>query len=140
MAAKNSGKYMKYLKMLGAGGAVCIGGPAFVMWVQPTDEELFQRYNPELQKKSLERRYEKQKDFDDFVTRLKEYSKSEKPIWTVQEEAIRKHREESLRQDFQNAEEAKARQEALRKEAGLLRGGGELESTGKTKPTDNPLA
>jgi hypothetical protein len=49
------------------------------MWVQPTDEELFKKYNPELQKKSLERRYEKQKEFDDFVVRLKEYSKSDKP-------------------------------------------------------------
>lgn len=53
------------------------------MWVQPTDEELFKRYNPELQKKSLERRYEKQKDFDDFVVQLKEYSKSDKPSTSV---------------------------------------------------------
>lgn len=49
------------------------------MWVQPTDEELFERYNPELQKRSLEGRYERQKEFDDFVTKLKEYSKSDKP-------------------------------------------------------------
>jgi hypothetical protein len=47
--------------------------------VQPTDEELFQKYNPELQKRSLERRVERQQEFDDFVTRLKEYSKSDKP-------------------------------------------------------------
>jgi len=38
-----------------------------------------QKYNPELQKRSLERRKEKQEDFDNFVTRLKEYSKSDKP-------------------------------------------------------------
>lgn len=44
----------------------------------PTDEELFQRYSPELKKKSLEGRYERQKDFDDFVGKLKEYSKSDK--------------------------------------------------------------
>lgn len=49
------------------------------MWVQPTDEELFERYNPELQKRSLEGRYERQKNFDDFVTKLKEFSKSDKP-------------------------------------------------------------
>jgi hypothetical protein len=47
--------------------------------VQPTDEELFQKYNPELQKRSLERRVERQQEFDDFVTKLKEYSKSDKP-------------------------------------------------------------
>jgi len=62
-----------------SGGVVCIGGPAFTMWVTPTDEELFKKYNPELQKRSLERRYEKQKEFDDFVGKLKEYSKSDKP-------------------------------------------------------------
>ncbi|KAI1275408.1 CBP4-domain-containing protein [Xylaria sp. FL0933] len=138
MAAK-SGRLGTWLKMLAVGGVVCVGGPALVMWVQPTDEELFKRYNPELQKKSLERRYEKQKDFDDFVVRLKEYSKSDKPIWTVQEEAARKQKEDSLRQDFQDAEAAKARQEAMRREAGLLHGAGELESTGKSKLTDNPV-
>ncbi|KAI1346109.1 CBP4-domain-containing protein [Xylaria sp. FL0043] len=138
MAAK-SGRLGTWLKMLAVGGVVCVGGPALVMWVQPTDEELFKKYNPELQKKSLERRYEKQKEFDDFVVRLKEYSKSDKPIWTVQEEAARKQKEESLRQDFQDAEAAKARQEAMRREAGLLHGAGELESTGKSKLTDNPV-
>ncbi|KAI0803544.1 CBP4-domain-containing protein [Xylaria sp. FL0064] len=138
MAAK-SGRLGTWLKMLAVGGVVCVGGPALVMWVQPTDEELFKKYNPELQKKSLERRYEKQKEFDDFVVRLKEYSKSDKPIWTVQEEVARKQREESLRQDFQDAEEAKARQEAMRREAGLSHGAGESESTGKSKLTDNPV-
>jgi len=78
---------------------MCIGGPALVYYVTPSEEELFsvsqhlqttpqhdykklttlQRYNPELQKRSLERRQEKQEDFDNFVGRLKEYSKSEKP-------------------------------------------------------------
>lgn len=118
MAAK-SGRLGTWLKMLAVGGAVCVGGPALVLWVQPTDEELFKKYNPELQKKSLERRYEKQKDFDDFVTQLKEYSKSDKPIWVVQEEAARKRKEEMLRKDFLSAEEAKARKEAMRKESGL---------------------
>lgn len=56
----------------------CVGGPAFVLWVQPTEEELFKRYNPDLQKKSLERRYERQKEFDDFVVQLKEHAKSDK--------------------------------------------------------------
>ena len=56
-----------------------VGGPAFVMWVSPTDEELFQKYSPELKKKSLERRLEREKEFDDFVEKLKEHSKSDKP-------------------------------------------------------------
>lgn len=49
------------------------------MWLTPTEEELFSRYNPELQRRSLENRQQKQEDFDNFVTRLKEYSKSDKP-------------------------------------------------------------
>ncbi|KAI1097733.1 CBP4-domain-containing protein [Jackrogersella minutella] len=118
MAAK-SGRLGLWLKMLAVGGGVCIGGPALVMWVSPTDEELFKKYSPELQKKSLERRYERQKEFDDFVTQLKEHSKSSKPIWVVQEEAARKQKEDMLRQDSLNAEEAKARKEALRRESGL---------------------
>lgn len=37
------------------------------------------RYNPELQRKSLENRKGKQEDFDKFVNNLKSYSKSDKP-------------------------------------------------------------
>lgn len=58
---------------------MCVGGPAFVMWVSPTDEELVKKYNPDLQRRSQEGRYERQKEFDDFVMKLKEYSKSDKP-------------------------------------------------------------
>lgn len=77
---------------------MCIGGPALIYYVTPTEEELFmvphsaghqnpspiltqslQRYNPELQRRSLENRKEKQEDFDNFVGRLKEYAKSDKP-------------------------------------------------------------
>ncbi|KAK7985099.1 CBP4-domain-containing protein [Apiospora saccharicola] len=108
-----------WVKMLAVGVVCCIGGPALVYYVQPTDEELFKRYNPELQKKSLNRRYERQKEFDDFVTQLKTDSKDDRHIWTVQEEARRKYREERLKEDAKNAAEAKARQEALRKESGL---------------------
>jgi hypothetical protein len=47
--------------------------------VQPTEEELFQRYNPELQKRSLEGRLQREQEFDEFVRKLKEYAKSDKP-------------------------------------------------------------
>ncbi|EEP81113.1 conserved hypothetical protein [Uncinocarpus reesii 1704] len=77
----------KWFKMLGAGAILCIGGPMFVNYVRPTEEELFQRFNPDLQKRNLENRERRQKEFDDFVTQLKEYSKSDKPIWVVAKEA-----------------------------------------------------
>ncbi|KAA8569256.1 hypothetical protein EYC84_000919 [Monilinia fructicola] len=73
-----------------AGLTCCVGGPALIYYVSPTEEELFLRYNPELQKRSLENRVGKQEDFDNFVARLKEYSKSDRPIWVEAEEAARK--------------------------------------------------
>ena len=65
--------------MESSGGVAIVGGPALTYWLTPTDEELFQKYNPELQKRSLEGRYERQKEFDDFVVNLKRLSKSNKP-------------------------------------------------------------
>ena len=38
-----------------------------------------QAYSPELQKKALANREQRQKDFDGFVNQLKDLSKSEKP-------------------------------------------------------------
>ncbi|MCJ1250356.1 assembly factor cbp4 [Trapelia coarctata] len=81
-----------------AGALVCIGGPALVIYVTPTEEELFKRYNPELQKRSLENRQGRQQEFDDFVGRLKEYSKSDKPIWEVAaEDEARRRAEQKTR-------------------------------------------
>ncbi|KAK5143528.1 hypothetical protein LTR04_001861, partial [Oleoguttula sp. CCFEE 6159] len=68
-----------WTKMIAAGVLVSLGGPALIYYVTPTEEELFLRYNPELQKRSLENRIGKQEDFDHFVNKLKEYSKSSKP-------------------------------------------------------------
>ncbi|KAK4136988.1 CBP4-domain-containing protein [Trichocladium antarcticum] len=117
--AKKPFNWWLWTKMLIGGGAICVGGPAFVRYVQPTDEELFQKYNPELQKRSLERRFERQQEFDDFVTKLKEYSKSDKPIWVAQAEAEETAKQASIAEAVKMAEELKARKEAMRKEAGL---------------------
>ncbi|OCL02632.1 CBP4-domain-containing protein [Glonium stellatum] len=107
-------------KMLVAGAAMCIGGPALVWYVSPTEEELFKRYNPELQKRSLENRKERQEDFDKFVTNLKEYSKSDKPIWTVAKEAEEKNRREAA---------AKMREEQQALAAGIERRRQEIRSS-----------
>ena len=60
-----------------------VGGPALTYWVVPTEEELRSRYNPDLLKKSIEGRAEREAEFNDFVTKLKEYSKSDKPSTSV---------------------------------------------------------
>jgi len=101
-----------WIKMSAAGLAMCIGGPALVYYVSPTEEELFKRYNPELQRRSLENRYQKQADFDNFVTNLKEYSKSDKHIWHAAAEAELKRAEEAKQKilDERSAVSAAAKQ------------------------------
>ncbi|KAF2263423.1 CBP4-domain-containing protein [Lojkania enalia] len=79
-------RIVTYTKALAAGAALCIGGPALVWYVTPTEEEIFKKYNPDLQKRALETRDQRQQEFDDFVCRLKEASKSPKPIWKALEE------------------------------------------------------
>ncbi|TPX10749.1 uncharacterized protein E0L32_008318 [Thyridium curvatum] len=108
-----------WAKMIGAGALICIGGPALTYYVIPTDEELFQRYNPELKKRSLERRYETEKGFDDFVNKLKEQSKSKQSIWVVQKEEARREKQAQLEESLRLAEETKARKEEVRRAAGL---------------------
>jgi hypothetical protein len=100
------------------GAAICIGGPALVYYVSPTEEELFLKYNPELQKRSLENRIGRQQDFDNFVGKLKEYSKSDKPIWEAAAEYERSRGEGSI-QEQQKLEEMR-RKEEMRKEGGLV--------------------
>lgn len=51
----------------------------FTAWISPTEEELRAKYNPELRKRSLEQGEQRQQEFDDFVGKLKEWSKSDKP-------------------------------------------------------------
>ncbi|KAH0613891.1 uncharacterized protein H6S33_005777 [Morchella sextelata] len=80
-------------KMLGAGVVCCVGGPALVMWVQPDPDELFKKYNPELQKKSLEGREQRLKDHEEFIARLKAYSKDDRPVWVVAEEESKRQRQ-----------------------------------------------
>lgn len=55
-----------------------VGGPALVEYIRPSDEELRKRYNPDLQKRSAEQGDRRAQEFDDYVTKLKEWSKSDK--------------------------------------------------------------
>ncbi|KAI1069820.1 hypothetical protein LB507_008456 [Fusarium sp. FIESC RH6] len=120
MAAKQpSSRWWFWTKVLMGGAVVAVGGPAFTMWLTPTEEELRSRYNPELRKKSLENREERQQDFDDFVTRLKEYSKSDKPIWVVVKEEEERKRKNAAAAAKASKLETETRREEMRREAGL---------------------
>ncbi|KAK3898938.1 nascent polypeptide-associated complex subunit beta [Staphylotrichum tortipilum] len=137
MAAKKPVNWWLWAKMAVVGGGIIWGGPALVRYVSPTDEELFQKYSPELQKRSLEGRQERQQEFDDFVMKLKEYSKSDKPIWVVQAEAEKNQgRKAATAEALRLAEEAKARKEEMRKEAGLsTKSGAQAHTISPTKRT-----
>ena len=118
------------------GLVIGVGGPLATNAIRPTDEELFERYNPELKKKSLEGRDRRQQDFDDFVRQLKEDSKSSKPseqiaesllsgqanaisVWVVQKERQEREKKAKEQADRQAAEDLKSRKADLRREAGL---------------------
>lgn len=115
-----------------SGAIVTIGGPALVYYVSPTEEELFkaraalpgifetttdaeQRYNPELQKRSLENREQKQQDFDSFVSKLKEYSKSDKPIWAAAAEDEARIRANSVEEQRRIAAEIQKRRDEIKR-------------------------
>ena len=76
-----------------------------------------QKYNPELQKRSLENREQKQQDFENFVNKLKEYSKSEKPIWTAAAEDEARQRANSIEEQRRIAQEIQRRREKIRDES-----------------------
>ncbi|EFQ29573.1 assembly factor cbp-4 [Colletotrichum graminicola] len=117
--AKKATNWKLWGKMMLGGGAICVGGPAFTMWVSPTEEELFKRYNPELQARSLANREKTQAEFDQFVTKLKEYSKSDKPIWVVRDEDIERQRLARAEEQRRREAELKAQQDTMRRESGL---------------------
>ncbi|KAL4805896.1 hypothetical protein BDV18DRAFT_140127 [Aspergillus unguis] len=105
-----------WLKMLGVGIVICVGGPALVQKLRPTDEELFKRYNPDLQKRSLEEGDRRAKEFDDYVGRLKEWSKSDKSIWFAAQEYEEKQRAQKAAAQDLAKRDAQIQREEMRKE------------------------
>ncbi|PHH87353.1 hypothetical protein CDD83_8989 [Cordyceps sp. RAO-2017] len=108
-----------WAKVLIGGTVVSVGGPALTWWLTPTEEELRSRYNPDLRKKSIEQREEREQEFDEFVTRLKAYSKSDKPIWIVVKEEEERRKKAALAAGRQKQREAETQREEMRREAGL---------------------
>ncbi|KAG5913750.1 hypothetical protein E4U61_006558 [Claviceps capensis] len=101
------------------GVGISVGGPLLTMRLVPTEDELRSRYNPDLLKKSNDEREERQEDFDVFVNRLKEYSRSDKPIWTVMIEEEERQKKAALSTARAQRREADTQREQMRREAGL---------------------
>ena len=85
-----------YTKMAAVFLGCSIGGPLLMYSVTPSEGELFKRFNPDLQKRNIEMRPEREKNYRDFAAKMIEYSKSDKPIWAAEEDARMKVREEIL--------------------------------------------
>ncbi|KAG6004646.1 assembly factor cbp4 [Claviceps maximensis] len=117
--AKQPTNWRLWTKVLLGGIAISVGGPYLTLKLTPSEEEIRSRYNPDLLKKSIEGREERQQEFDDFVTRLKEYSKSDKPIWVVVKEDEEKRKKAVMTAAKVQKMEADTQREQMRREAGL---------------------
>ncbi|KAJ5183969.1 assembly factor cbp4 [Penicillium capsulatum] len=79
---------IRFAQFIGVTTVCVVGGNALVKAVQPTPEQLLARMSPEEQQRVLEEGPRKAKEFDEYVTNLKRWSKSDKSIWVAaQEEA-----------------------------------------------------
>ncbi|RMD43139.1 hypothetical protein DV735_g2038, partial [Chaetothyriales sp. CBS 134920] len=104
-----------YAKMAGIFTLCAVGGPILMYYVVPAEGELFKRFSPELQQRNLENRERRQREYEDFLGKLKEYSRSDKPIWQAAAEAEEKARQELMaREKADAAEMAKIREEMAR--------------------------
>ncbi|KAJ9652309.1 Assembly factor cbp4 [Neophaeococcomyces mojaviensis] len=106
-----------YAKMAAVFLACAAGGPAIMYAVTPSEGDLFKRFSPELQQRNLDMRAERQRNYEDFVEKLKEYSKSDKPIWAAAEEASRKAREDILRKEADERSQRERMKAEMRAEA-----------------------
>lgn len=106
-----------YAKMAGVFLACSLGGPAIMYYVTPEEGELFKRFNPDLQKRNLEMREEREKNYLDFASKMKEYSKSDKPIWLVEQEANKKAREDIYRREADERKEKERVKAEMKAEA-----------------------
>ncbi|KAF7715066.1 Uncharacterized protein PECH_003536 [Penicillium ucsense] len=105
-----------WAKSIAGGILFCIGGPALVQYLRPTDAELVSRYNPDLQKRSAEQGDRKAQEFDDYVTKLKEWSKSDKSIWYAAQEEQEREKAQREAQRARQKEEARIQRDEMRKE------------------------
>jgi hypothetical protein len=84
-------------------------------YLTPAEGEVFKRFNPDLQKRNLELREQRLKSNEEFVSKLIEYSKSDKPIWVVAAEEEKKQRAENARRAAQELADRESVREAMRK-------------------------
>jgi hypothetical protein len=105
-----------YFKLAAVFTVVSVGGPLGMYYLTPDPDALFQRFSPELQKRNLENRDRRMAEYEDFRTKMIEYSKSDKPIWVAAEEAREKARADIVARTRQEQRDRADQQEAMKKE------------------------
>lgn len=103
-----------YAKMAAVFLGCSIGGPLIMYYVTPSEGELFKRFNPDLQKRNLEMRKEREENYKDFAQKMIEYSKSDKPIWAAEEDGRQRARQEILRREALERKEKDDRAREMR--------------------------
>lgn len=102
--------------MAGVFLVISAGGPALMYYVTPAEGELFKRFNPELQKRNLEMRAQREEYHNDFARKMIEYSKSDKPIWVAEEEDRKRRRQEILDREAVERDEKQKIAQAIKDE------------------------
>lgn len=84
-------------------------------YLTPAEGEVFKRFNPDLQKRNMELRDQRLKNNEEFVSKLIEYSKSDKPIWVVAAEEEKREKAEKIRKTAdEDTDRIRIRQEMRR--------------------------
>ena len=104
------------LFLVDSGGVIIVGGPMLIRYVSPSEEELRERYNPDLRRRSLENRDERIRESEDFAQKMIEYSKSNRPIWTVWKEDAMKKKKEQDKADRDSLNTKKSIAEEMKKQ------------------------
>jgi hypothetical protein len=84
-------------------------------YVTPSEGEVFKRFSPDLQKRNLELREQRLKNNEEFVSKLIEYSKSDKPIWVVAAEEEKREKAERLKRAADELSERDRVREEMRR-------------------------
>lgn len=105
-----------YFKLAAVFTLVSVGGPLGMYYLTPDPDSLFQRFSPELQKQNLENRDRRKAEYEDFRSKMIEYSKSDKPIWVAAQEAQEKAREDIVERTRAEQRSRKEQQEAMKRE------------------------
>lgn len=98
-----------------SGTVLVVGGPALTRSLMPKPEELFERYNPELQKRVIENRPKVEKEYQEFLNDLKEVSQSDKTLWEAAKE-ISERREKARLEALRGGDKKKEIEEAIKRE------------------------